>query len=116
MEEAAVWTAVDDVERALEDAEERERRPEQKRAADDSECRRVRLDRAHRAQQRVDRRVGERLRELAYEERVLVCLMNEPEQGEREEEQRHEREKREVGDHRGQVGATVGEELAQDSP
>ena len=33
-----------------------------------------------------------------------------------EEEQRHEREEREVRDHRGQVRAAVGEELAQDSP
>ena len=39
---------------------------------------------------------------------------DEPEQREREEEQRHEREQREVGDHRREVRAAVGEELAQD--
>ena len=39
MQEAAVRPAVDDVERALEHAEERERRPEQERAADDAERR-----------------------------------------------------------------------------
>ena len=44
MEEAAVRAAVDDVERALEHAEEGERRPEQERAADDAECGGVRLD------------------------------------------------------------------------
>ena len=50
--------------------------------------------------------------ELADEERALVGLMDEPEQRERQEEQRHEREQREVGDHRRQVRAPVGEELA----
>ena len=45
MQPAAVRPAVDDVERALEHAEERQRRPEQERTADDAECRRVRLDR-----------------------------------------------------------------------
>ena len=51
------------------------------------------------------------LRQLADEERALVGLVDEAEQREREEEQRHEREQREVGDHRGEVGAAVGEEL-----
>ena len=37
---------------------------------------------------------------------------DEPEQREREEEQRHEGEQREVGDHRREVRAAVGEELA----
>ena len=45
-QEAAVRPAVDDVERALEHAEERERRPEQERAAEEAERRRVLLDRA----------------------------------------------------------------------
>ena len=49
MQEAAVRPAVDDVERALEHAEERERRPEQERAADEAERGRVRLDRPDRA-------------------------------------------------------------------
>ena len=38
---------------------------------------------AHRAQDRVDRRARERLRELADEERALVGLVHEPEQRER---------------------------------
>jgi len=37
--------------------------------------------------------------------------VDEAEQGEREENKRHEREEREVGDHRGEVGPAVGEEL-----
>jgi hypothetical protein len=44
----------------------------------------------------------------------LVLLAGEAEQGEGEEQQRDEGEDREVGDHRGQVGAAVGQELVQD--
>ena len=116
VQEAAVRPAVDDVEGALEHAEERQRRPEQEGAADDPERRGVRLDGAHGAEDRVERRVRERLRQLADEERALVGLVHEAEEREREEEQRHEREQREVGDHRGQVGAAVGEVLTENQP
>ena len=67
-------------------------------------------------QDRVDGGAGKRLRQLAHEERVLVCLVHEPEQGEREEEQRYEREEREVRDHRGEMRAPVGEELGENPP
>src|SRR5581483_10840958 len=106
----------DDVERALEHAEERQRRPEQEPAPDEAERGRVVLDRADRAQDRRDRGARERLLQLADEERVGVGLVDEPEQREREEEQRDERQEREVGDHRRQVRAAVGEELAEDAP
>ena len=82
-------------------------------AAEEAERRGVRLDRVDRAQDRVDRRARERALQLAHEERVSVRLVGEPEQREREEQQRHEREQREVGDHRREVRAAVGEELAR---
>ena len=60
--------------------------------------------------------LGNVFEQLANEERSFVRLVDEPEQRQREEEQRHEREKREVRDHRGQVRAPIGEELAHDQP
>ena len=71
-------------------------------------------DRAHGAQDRVERRARERPLQLADEERALVGLVGGAEQRERQEEQRHEGEQREVGDHRRQMGSAVGEELPQD--
>ena len=106
---------VDDVERALEHAEERERRPEQERAADDPERGRVLLDRRD-DRARIESIDVRRERPLQLPDEELdssAGLVHEPEQREREEEQRHEREQREVGDHRGQVRAAVGEELRE---
>ena len=80
-QEGAVRPAVDDVERALEHAEERQRRPEQERAADDPERGRVRADRAHGVQDRVERRARERPLQLAHEERALVGLVDRAEHG-----------------------------------
>ena len=58
-----------------------------------------------------ERRGRERAAELLHEEVRRVGAVDEAEQREREEDERHEREQREVGDHRGEVGAAVGEEL-----
>ena len=54
---------------------------------------------------------GERLRELADQEARLVLLPDELEREQHQEQQRHERQQRVVGDHRGQVRAAVGEEV-----
>ena len=59
---------------------------------------------------------GNSLLSSVDEDARLVGPVREPEQRERQEEQRHEREQREVRDHRGQVGASVGEELGEDRP
>jgi hypothetical protein len=53
--------------------------------------------------------------ELGDEVARLVGPPRERECGDGEEQQGHEREQREVGDHRGEVGAPVGEELPQRS-
>ena len=68
VQEAAVRQAVDDVERRLERAEERQRRPEQADAADDPERRGVVLDAADERDDAVERRAGERALQLADEE------------------------------------------------
>jgi hypothetical protein len=51
------------------------------------------------------------VRQLGDEEARLVRAAGEPEQREREEDERDEGEEREVGDHRRQVGTAVDEEL-----
>ena len=60
--------------------------------------------------------LGKTFDELADEERVLVGLVDEPEQRQCEEEERHEGEEREVGDHRGEVRSAIGEELGDHRP
>ena len=64
----------------------------------------------------VDRRPRERLLDLPDEERGLVRAPGQAEEREGEEGQWDEGEKREVGDHRGQVRAAVGEELLHQVP
>ena len=115
-EEAAVRPAVDDVERRLEHAEQRQRGPDQHERADDPERGRVVLERLHDLDQRRHRALGERVAELGHEVARLVRAAREAEQRERQEEERHEREEREVGDHRREVRAAVGEELRDELP
>ncbi len=62
----------------------------------------------------VDRRGRERLAQLLDQVARLVGLAEHADQREREEEERHEGERREVGDHRGEVRPAVGEELRED--
>src|SRR5215472_4345379 len=52
--------------------------------------------------------------QLLDEEVRRVGLMGKAEEREREKDQRDEREEREVGDHRGEVGAAIGEELVDE--
>ncbi len=110
-QEGAVRPLVDDVERGLEHAEERERRPDEKRRADEAELARVVLDRPDEPHDVLDRRLRERLLDLADEEARLGRLSRERQEGEREERERHEGKQGEVGDHRREMRAPVGEEL-----
>jgi hypothetical protein len=113
-QERTVRTAVDDVERALEHGEERQRRPREEGAAEDAERGRVLAHATDRVQERVERRARKGAVQLAHEERAFVRLADRTEERERQKEQRDERQKREVRDHRGEMRAAVGEELADD--
>ena len=117
VQERAVRPAVDDVERGLEHAEERERRSRARNAAPT-----IPSAAALSCTLRTSRTMssigvlGQGLLDLAHEEARLVRLPREREQREREEDQGHEREEREVRDHRGEVRAAVGEELLDEPP
>ena len=112
-QEGAVRLAVDDVEGRFEDAEERERRPEQRSAPDEAERGRVLLDRAHRVDDARDRAARERALQLGDQERRFAGPPGDGEEGDRQEEERYERKEREVGDHGREVRAAVAEELPQ---
>ena len=101
-QERAVRPVVDDVERALEHAEERERPPEEERAADHAERGRVVLDLLHRARIESSEVLGN-VRWSSRTKNDPLGLVGRPEQREREQEQRHEGEQREVRDHRREV-------------
>ena len=103
---------VDDVERRLEHAEERERRPEQERRRRSRRAwsRSLVIASTTRTMSLIDCD-GKELLELPDEVARLLGPPGEAEQREREEDQRDGGEQAEVGDHRGEVGAPVGEEL-----
>ena len=84
-------------------------------AADDPEGGRVALDGAHGGHDVVDRAGREQPLELGDEVARLVDAVRQTEQGECEKRERDERDKRKVGDHRGEMRATVGEELGKRS-
>ena len=90
MQERAVRPPVDDVERGLQDAEERQRRPQQCRAADDPERRGVVLHGMHEPDDLVDRRAWERALDFLDQEARLVRAPREPQERQREKGQRHE--------------------------
>jgi hypothetical protein len=79
--------------------------------ADDPERRRVLLDLADGVDDARDRAAREGALQLRHQVARLVRPPREGEQGDGQEQQRHEREQREVGDHRGEVRPPVGEEL-----
>ena len=110
-EERPVRPSVDDVEGALERAEEAERRPEQQPEADEPDHRREVLDLVHGADDRRDLALREHPGQLPDEIRRFVGAPEQPEQRHGEERQRDERQERVVRDHRGELRATVGLEL-----
>ena len=114
VQEAPVRQPVDDVERRLEGAEERQRRPEQEDAADDPERRSVVLHAADELDDAVVRGSREVVGQLLDEEGRRLGAVCEAEEREREEDEGHERQEREVRDHRREVGAAVGEELVHE--
>ena len=111
MQEAPVREPVDDVERRLERAEERQRGPEEADAANDPERSRVVLDAVDQRDDALDRRARESVLELLDEEVGRLGAVREAEERERQEDEGHEREEREVRDHRREVGTPVFEEL-----
>ena len=56
---------------------------------------------------------GERLTKLRDEEARLGLLADQPEERDRDQQQRNEREQGEVGDHRRKVCSSIGQELAE---
>ena len=116
MQEGPVRPAVDDVERRLEHAEQRQRRPEERGTADDPERRRVVLHSVDEADDLVDRGSGKGLLDLLHDEGRFVGSAGETEERERQKSQRDERQQREIRDHRRQVSPPVGEELARQVP
>ena len=112
-QERAVRPPVEDVERGLERREERDGAPEERDGADDRERRRVLLHRVDDLHDRLDRPVGEDVLEVRDERARRVGLVEEAEDGEREEDQRHEGREREVGHHRGEVSPPLGEEAVE---
>jgi hypothetical protein len=115
VQERAIRSSVDDVEGGLERAEKRQRRPEERHAADDAEGRSVVLHPVDEREDALERRRRERAAELPDQEVGGVGAMHEPEQRQREKREGHEGKEREVGDHRGEVGAAVGKELGDES-
>ena len=105
VEERAVRAAVDDVERRLEHAEQRERRPEQERGADQAEGGRVRPDLVDPADDAGHRALGNTSAAPRRSSSTRPPGRTSPSRAEGEEDQRDEREQREVGDHRRQVRA-----------
>jgi hypothetical protein len=86
------------------------------KADDDPQRRCVRRDLVDGIDDRGDGLAGEDLAQVAYEQAALVLAAGQAEQRERAEDDRHEREQREVGDHRRQVRAAIGEELLDQLP
>jgi hypothetical protein len=73
----------------------------------------VPLDLAHRVDDRRNRAAREGALQLRDEVARLVGAPRDRQQRDRQEKQWHEREQGEVRDHRGEVRASVGEELAK---
>src|ERR1041385_6089543 len=116
MEEGSIRPAVDDVERRLEHAEERQRRPEEGGTTDDSQRRRVVLNSMDEADDLIDRRSGKGLLDLPDEKGGFVRATGQPKQRERQEGERDEGQQGEVGDHRREVSSAVFEELPRQAP
>src|SRR4029077_14201651 len=82
--------------------------------ADDPERRGVVLYPVDELDDLLDRRAGEHMLQLLDEEGVRLRAVREAEERERQEDEGYERQKREVRDHRGEVGAAILEELVHE--